>query len=52
MHLKKVGGSKAEKPLIFKSGGLEPTSLIEVYTYDRDNTRRRCVATANISCFL
>jgi len=33
LHLTKSGGSEAEKPWTLKSGGLEPRSLTEVYTY-------------------
>jgi len=33
-----VGGSKAGKPWTLKSGGLEPSSLIEVYAYDEHGT--------------
>ena len=37
MQLEKVAGSKAWKPWSLKSGGggLEPSSLIEVYAYER-----------------
>ena len=33
---KKVGGSEARKPTSLKSGGLKPSSLIEVYAYGLD----------------
>ena len=33
LHLTKSGGSEAGKPWTLKSGGLEPSSLTEVYAY-------------------
>jgi len=41
---KKLGGSEARKPLLKSGGGLKPSSLIEVYAYDYNETANNTIA--------
>jgi len=47
MWQKSGGGSEARKPRSLKSGGLKPSSLIEVYAYARRSAEWAGVASGS-----